>query len=72
MGFLESGACLVQLMDHLQQVRHAFRGFVVEPVSFLFVVDDEAASGLVESATYFLVQDPKHKEGSTFLRVCVR
>lgn len=72
MGLFERGARLVQLVDHLQQVRHAFRGPVVEPVSLLLVVDDETASGLVESATDLLVQDPRHKEGSTFLRVCVR
>lgn len=72
MALLERGAGLVQLVDHLQQVRHAFRGSVVEPVSLLLVVDDETAPGLIESATYFLVQNPKHKKGSTFLRVFVR
>lgn len=63
MAFLERCAGLVQLMNHLKQVRHAFCGFVVEPVSFLFVVYDEAATGLIDSTTYFLVQDPKHTGG---------
>lgn len=72
MSFFESGACLIQLVDHLQQVGHAFSRSVVEPVSFLFVIDNETATGLIESTTYFLVQNPRHKEGNTFLRVFFR
>lgn len=55
MCFLEGGAGLVELVDHLQQVRHAFRGSVVESVLLLLVVDDEAASGLIQSTGDFLV-----------------
>jgi hypothetical protein len=55
MCLLEGGAGLVEFVDHLEQVVHAVSGSVVEAVALLFVVDDEAATGLVQCASYLLV-----------------
>lgn len=44
MALLEGGAGLVQLVHHLQQIRHAFSGAIVQSVSLLFMVDDQTSA----------------------------